>query len=504
MFITWGKKAMSVSSKNRTEYEISRARRRFAIIFLAAVVVTAGTISFIITKQAVDNMRSKIVNLISSNNQQLEYNVDNYLMGIEDTVALFFAEDQLCEYDVTDDSLDEFTRIQQEAAIQDRISDLGVFDNFTDFGVVYSNDKSVGWLSNTTLQSFPDGGIYTYFVGHLSDERTKSGWFFDYNRSPDRLFYVKQLNENAVIVTSFYSRELGSVINLSQDMKDMRVCLINDSDEVMYSNNAKYVGEKIKVNLSKAADDSGYQTMSEGYVISMAHCSNGWRVVSYISESKIFKEVERLILYSFVATLILALFVVVTGSIVLKRIYNPVSGVIEELKKKAEHDQLTGLMNKVSFGEVVGTYLESKSETVIHVFVMMDMDNFKKVNDTLGHGEGDVVLAKSAKLFTRMLGADSVIGRVGGDEFAVYRKFTGWTLDNVRKKVDFELKLLNENFDINVAGKYSDCKLSLSAGVYAVYGENADDYDSMMKKADIALYNSKRNGKGQYSWFVEN
>lgn len=504
MFITWGKKGMSVSSKNRTEYEISRARRRFAIIFLTAVVVTAGTISFIITKQAVDNMRSKIVNLISSNNQQLEYNVDNYLMGIENTVALFFAEDQLCEYDVTDDSLDEFTRIQQEAAIQDRISDLGVFDNFTDFGVVYSNDKSVGWLSNTTLQSFPDGGIYTYFVGHLSDERTKSGWFFDYNRSPDRLFYVKQLNENAVIVTSFYSRELGSVINLSQDMKDMRVCLINDSDEVMFSNNAKYIGEKIKVNLSKAADDSGYQTMSEGYVISMAHCSNGWRVVSYISESKIFKEVERLILYSFVATLILALFVVVTGSIVLKRIYNPVSGVIEELKKKAEYDQLTGLMNKVSFGEVVGTYLESKTETVIHVVVMMDMDNFKKVNDTLGHGEGDVVLAKSAKLFTRMLGADSVIGRVGGDEFAVYRQFTGWTLDNVRKKVDFELKLLNENFDINVAEKYPDCKLSLSAGVYAVYGENADDYDSMMKKADIALYNSKRNGKGQYSWFVEN
>ena len=70
--------------------------------------------------------------------------------------------------------------------------------------------------------------------------------------------------------------------------------------------------------------------------------------------------------------------------------------------------------------------------------------------------------------------------------------------------MDFELKLLNENFDINVAEKYPDCKLSLSAGVCAVYGENADDYDSMMKKADIALYNSKRNGKGQYSWFVEN
>ena len=135
MYITRGKKDMSANSRNRTEYEISKARRRFAIIFLAAVVATAGMISFIITKQAVDNMRSKIVNLISSNNQQLGYNVDNYLVGIEDTVALFFSDDQLCEYDATDDSLDEFTRIQQEAAIQNRISDLGVFDNFTDFGV---------------------------------------------------------------------------------------------------------------------------------------------------------------------------------------------------------------------------------------------------------------------------------------------------------------------------------------------------------------------------------
>lgn len=62
---------MSVNSRNRTEYEIKRARRRFVIIFLAAVVAMAGMISFIITKQAVDNMRSKIVNLISSTTNRL-------------------------------------------------------------------------------------------------------------------------------------------------------------------------------------------------------------------------------------------------------------------------------------------------------------------------------------------------------------------------------------------------------------------------------------------------
>ena len=135
---------------------------------------------------------------------------------------------------------------------------------------------------------------------------------------------------------------------------------------------------------------------------------------------------------------------------------------------------------------------------------MIDMDNFKKVNDTLGHGEGDVVLSKTAELFIKMLGADSVIGRVGGDEFAVYRKFNGWTLENVRKKMEFELSLLAEDFARTVAEKYTECNLSLSAGVYIVDGEDSSDYESMMKKADTALYKSKRNGKSQYSWFVEN
>ena len=135
---------------------------------------------------------------------------------------------------------------------------------------------------------------------------------------------------------------------------------------------------------------------------------------------------------------------------------------------------------------------------------MMDLNGLKAANDNIGHEAGDELIIGASKCMDNAFSGLGRTYRVGGDEFAVYRQFTGWTLDNVRKKVDFELKLLNENFDINVAEKYPDCKLSLSAGVYAVYGENADDYDSMMKKADIALYNSKRNGKGQYSWFVEN
>ena len=61
MYITRGKKDMSANSRNRTEYEISKARRRFAIIFLAAVVATAGMISFIITKHEKQDSESYIV-----------------------------------------------------------------------------------------------------------------------------------------------------------------------------------------------------------------------------------------------------------------------------------------------------------------------------------------------------------------------------------------------------------------------------------------------------------
>lgn len=64
-----------------------------------------------------------------------------------------------------------------------------------------------------------------------------------------------------------------------------------------------------------------------------------------------------------------------------------------------------------------------------------------------------------------------------------------------KKKMEFELRLLAEDFARTVAEQYTECNLSLSAGVYIVDGENATDYESMMKKADMALYESKRNGK---------
>ena len=69
---------------------------------------------------------------------------------------------------------------------------------------------------------------------------------------------------------------------------------------------------------------------------------------------------------------------------------------------------------------------------------------------------------------------------------------------------DKQLRLLAEDFTRTISKQYTECNLSLSAGVYIVDGENSSDYESMMKKADTALYKSKRNGKSQYSWFVEN
>ena len=151
------------------------------------------------------------------------------------------------------------------------------------------------------------------------------------------------------------------------------------------------------------------------------------------------------------------------------------------------HDQLTGLNNRYGFlREVAGT---------IHppvVCVMMDMDLFKTVNDTYGHGAGDEVLRQSAKVIKEALDDSWTVSRWGGEEFvAVKREYTdpeeaGRILCEAFRKHDFVLQ------DGTVL------KRTVSAGVVSVKDGEARDIDVVMAQADACLYRAKEGGRNRY------
>ena len=125
---------------------------------------------------------------------------------------------------------------------------------------------------------------------------------------------------------------------------------------------------------------------------------------------------------------------------------------------------------------------------------MVDIDDFKKVNDTYGHKAGDMVLIKMAEVFTANLRKNDFVGRYGGEEFAFI--FPQTELKNAYQ-VTMIFKRLMQNLDISFLDD-NKLSLSISCGVSTAYpAKEGDSVDALVQRADEALYDAKRAGKNR-------
>lgn len=170
------------------------------------------------------------------------------------------------------------------------------------------------------------------------------------------------------------------------------------------------------------------------------------------------------------------------------------------LKQKAENDALTGLLNKGTFQERVEGVLANAKKDDLYAFYIIDLDNFKKVNDSMGHIVGDKVLSDTAQKLCVVFSDEDFVGRIGGDEFTAFLKLTsdGKRIGEkiIRSKAAAICEKLNEvytngNVKVNV---------SSSVGI-ALYPEHGQKYNDLYKNADSALYLSKNGGKNQFHIF---
>ncbi len=160
----------------------------------------------------------------------------------------------------------------------------------------------------------------------------------------------------------------------------------------------------------------------------------------------------------------------------------------------ALHDELTELPNRRQFQRVLNERLE-EAETDKKDFCLLyvDLDNFKQVNDTLGHNAGDMVLVTAAKRLTDTIRSKDFVARLGGDEFAVVTSC-------INGSVQSELRGMAERFhqalQIEIGDGEQRVSTSASIGA-AIYPIHADNLDQLMKEADNAMYSAKRAGRNQ-------
>ena len=225
--------------------------------------------------------------------------------------------------------------------------------------------------------------------------------------------------------------------------------------------------------------------------------ANRWEVVLGVSQAYVDRQVNQqwhntrnMMIYLIVAIVVFIFLIVVVN--IISKIRN--NEKKKELEDKADTDLLTGLTNKLATERKIKDYMAQNPNSQSMLFIL-DVDNFKKINDTMGHAFGDEVLRSLGQQITAIFRATDIIGRVGGDEFMIFLKGIS-DEDSVRK----EAKKVENFFRNFQAGEYVKYAATASIGV-AIFPQEGNDFESLYKAADQGLYKAKKRGKNQLAFY---
>ena len=159
----------------------------------------------------------------------------------------------------------------------------------------------------------------------------------------------------------------------------------------------------------------------------------------------------------------------------------------------AGHDPLTGLANRRRFREDLERYLELATQAKVGgALILLDLDNFKDINDTLGHPTGDALLRAIADVFRRKFRRGDLIARVGGDEFAVLL----WALD-LTESTAFTQQVIEAVRDVEIDSDGQSVRATVSAGLVMLDTVDGATADDLIANADLAMYEAKERGRDQ-------
>jgi len=174
-------------------------------------------------------------------------------------------------------------------------------------------------------------------------------------------------------------------------------------------------------------------------------------------------------------------------------LYKEIASTEEQVRHLAYHDHLTGLPNRLLLSQQLNhaILLSSRMGKMLAI-MFLDLNDFKIVNDTMGHDKGDQLLIEVSKRLVNTLRKCDTVARIGGDEFIILIEDVE-DVNNMNMVSEKILKSFNEPYILN----NQDYFITTSIGI-AIYPTDGDNAEEIIKNADIAMYKAKAKGKNQY------
>ena len=164
----------------------------------------------------------------------------------------------------------------------------------------------------------------------------------------------------------------------------------------------------------------------------------------------------------------------------------------QKLIDQAERDILTKLYNKEAGRKRIEWYIDHCDPTSRGVLFIIDIDDFKEINDGFGHMFGDAVLTQLASEFSSLFQEDDILSRIGGDEFLAFIP----TITS-RQQAQKRAQKLIDTIQVMLQDRLEDTRLSCSIGI-AFFPDGGKDFSTLFQNADLALYAAKAAGKNRY------
>ena len=170
----------------------------------------------------------------------------------------------------------------------------------------------------------------------------------------------------------------------------------------------------------------------------------------------------------------------------------------------ANHDTLTGLANRAAFSTTLNGWLErAQQQSGGFYLLLLDLDHFKSINDTLGHSAGDEILKEAANRLRQAIDGDHIVARLGGDEFAILFAPTVGSSETMSSK-DVEAERVASHLLSKVSGAFHLGEHAVSIGVsigVAKYPDDGATVEDLLAHADLALYAAKDGGRHRWRRF---
>lgn len=426
------------------------------------------------------NAFKKEAQLCSAVNAEADQNVAAFMKKMEDTAKLIMGNEDYAKYDPSDTSKSEFAVLNEENVLTEKLIELSTLGNYTDFGIVSSNEHNVGKITDGTKDIFDDE-IYKRVSALMGDSKIK--WFTGQDDNYRRVYFAGRINDELIFLSSVFSTEFDLVFLPSDNYSEINTMLCDNEGRIIYANDGKSViGGKLDDKTAKfLAGGTGATVSDMTTICALDDCGDDWVVITTVDMSGTVRHYVRTGLKC-LGIFIFFAFILVMISAASASDNDPQNG--PKFGKYPKVDENTGLFT----AEYTENSIMDKMETCISgstiAFVIVKITNLELIR--LNYGEEIVAEAerKVAKMLEENRNDEDICGIFGEGEFVLFADHTDFDLVKAYSNVRASVKELND--------KLKECCLDEDRGYIkcavgaAVYPETSDDYDELLDMAEKA------------------